>query len=45
MQFDLLYSARAFLNFIESAHFILYILAMYILVITCKFNRPFYDNN
>ena len=25
IRFDLLYSARAFLNFIESAHFILYI--------------------
>ena len=36
IQFDLLYSARAFLNFIESAHFILYILVMHILVVTCS---------
>ena len=37
IQLDLLYSARALLYFIESAHFILYILAIYILVIkiTC----------
>ena len=36
-----MYSARAFLHFIESAHFILYILAIYILVIkiTCTL-RP-----
>ena len=47
LSLDLLYSARAFLHFIESVHFILYILAIYILVIkiTCTIVPTQVDKN